>query len=291
MKKKINNVVILELVAILLFAIYMIPFVIVLINSAKPSLLIIMDPLALPKNPAQFLKNVQEVMTSPNVRFPTSFFSTLIITVISVGLLVLFSSMAAWVLVRTKTWLSAVIFMVFVAAMVIPFQVVMFPLISWFRLVEVTLGLTSPRFRLLQNYPGIILAYLGFGSSLSIFLFHGFIKSIPLELEESATIDGCTKPGTFFKIVFPILTPITVTVIILNGMWIWNDYLLPLLVLGSGNRIQTLPLAVASFVGSFLRRWDLILTATLMTMLPIIIMFLFLQKYIIKGIVEGAVKG
>jgi raffinose/stachyose/melibiose transport system permease protein len=181
--------------------------------------------------------------------------------------------------------------MMFVAAMVIPFQVVMFPLIAWLRKVELFLGLGYSQYRLLQNYPGIILAYLGFGSSLSIFLFHGFIKSVPLELEEAALIDGCTKPKTFFKIVFPMLTPITVTVIILNGMWIWNDYLLPLLVLGSGNRVQTLPLAVASFVGSFLRRWDLILTSTLMTMLPIVIMFLFLQKYIIKGIVEGAVKG
>jgi raffinose/stachyose/melibiose transport system permease protein len=175
--------------------------------------------------------------------------------------------------------------------MVIPFQVVMFPLVTWFRILEVNLGLFPGPFRLLQNYPGIILAYLGFGSALSIFLFHGFIKSVPLELEEAATIDGCSKPATFFKIVFPILTPITVTVIILNSIWIWNDYLLPLLVLGSGNRIMTLPLAVANFVGSFLRRWDLILTSTLMAMLPVIIMFLFLQKFIIKGIVDGAVKG
>jgi raffinose/stachyose/melibiose transport system permease protein len=199
--------------------------------------------------------------------------------------------MGAWVLVRTKTVLSSVIFMMFVAAMVVPFQVVMFPLVNWLRTIEVVLHLDPGPFRLLQNYPGIIFAYLGFGSSLSIFLYHGFIKSVPLELEEAATIDGCSKPAMFFKIVFPLLTPIAVTVIILNGMWIWNDYLLPLLVLGSGNRVQTLPLAVANFVGSFLRRWDLILTSTLMAMLPIIIMFLFLQKYIIKGIVDGAVKG
>jgi raffinose/stachyose/melibiose transport system permease protein len=199
--------------------------------------------------------------------------------------------MGAWVLVRTKTVLSNVIFMVFVAAMVIPFQVVMFPLISWFHLVEVKLGLMNTPFRLLQNYPGIIFAYLGFGSSLSIFLFHGFIKSVPIELEEAANIDGCSKAATFFRIVFPILTPITVTVIILNGIWIWNDYLLPLLVLGSGNSVQTLPLAVASFVGSFVKKWDLILTATMMTMLPIIIVFLILQKHIIKGMVEGSVKG
>jgi raffinose/stachyose/melibiose transport system permease protein len=288
-KRKTLNI--LEIVAIVLFLLYMIPFALVLINSAKPSLQIIMDPLSFPKSPSQLAKNIQTVFTSPNVRYPSSFVSSLIITVLSVGLLVLISSMAAWVLVRTKTKLSNAVFMIFVAAMVIPFQVVMFPLITWFHLIEVKLGLLQTPLRLLQNYPGIVFAYLGFGSSFSIFLFHGFIKSVPLELEEAATIDGCTKPGTFFKIVFPILTPIAVTVVILNSIWIWNDFLLPLLILGSGNSVQTLPLAVASFVGSFVKRWDLILTATMMTMLPVIIMFLILQKYIIKGMVDGSVKG
>jgi raffinose/stachyose/melibiose transport system permease protein len=280
-----------EVVAIILFLVYMLPFGLVIINSSKPSLKIIMDPLAFPENPSQLITNIKTILESPNVRYGTSFLSTLIITAASVGLLVLISSMGAWVLVRTKTKLSNIVFMVFVAAMVIPFQVVMFPLISWFHLVEVKLGLFQTPFRLLQNYPGIILAYLGFGSSLSIFLYHGFIKSVPLELEEAATIDGCTRPATFFRIVFPLLTPITVTVIILNGMWIWNDYLLPLLVLGSGNAVRTLPLAVAGFVGSFVKKWDLILTATLMTILPIIIVFLILQKHIIKGMVDGTIKG
>jgi len=289
--RRINTVLLLEIIAILIFFLYMLPFALVLINSSKPSLKIIMDPLSLPNTPSQLITNIKLVLESPNVRYVSSFLSTLIITVVSVALLVLISSMAAWVLVRTKTKLSGAVFMVFVAAMVIPFQVVMFPLVSWFHLIEVKLGLFETPFQLLQNYPGIIFAYLGFGSSLSIFLFHGFIKSVPLELEEAATIDGCTKSETFFKIVFPVLTPITVTVIILNGIWIWNDYLLPLLVLGSGNEVQTLPLAVANFVGSFVKKWDLILTATLMTMLPIVIVFLILQKYIIKGMVDGSVKG
>jgi len=288
---KVKKYYILEAVAILLFLIYMLPFALVLINSSKPSLQIIMNPLALPESFTQLFTNIKTVMESPNVRYGSSFVSSFFITVISVGLLVLFSSMAAWVLVRTKSILSSVIFMVFVAAMVIPFQVVMFPLISWLHLLEVKLGLFQTSLRLLQNYPGIILAYIGFGSSLSIFLFHGFIKSVPLELEEAATIDGCTKPAVFFKIVFPILTPITVTIVILNSIWIWNDYLLPMMVLGSGNAVQTLPLAVASFVGSFVKKWDLILTATLLTMLPVVVMFLILQKHIIKGIVDGAVKG
>ena len=280
-----------ETVAILLFLAFLMPFVLVIINSSKPSLKIIMDPLAFPENPSQLVTNIKTVLQSSNVSYASSFISTFLITTISVSLLVLCSSMAAWVLVRTRTKLSSIIFMVFVAAMVIPFQVVMFPLVSWLHFLEVKLGLFQTPFRLLQNYPGIIFAYLGFGSSLSIFLFHGFIKSVPLELEEAAEIDGCTKPVTFFKIVFPILTPITVTIIILNSIWIWNDYLLPLLVLGLGNTVQTLPLAVASFVGSFVKRWDLILTSTLMTMLPIVIAFLILQKHIIKGIVDGAIKG
>jgi len=288
---KVKKNVIPEALAILLFLLYMVPFFLVIINSSKPSLKIIMDPLSFPENPSQLITNVKTVFESPNVRYPSSFVSTFIITVCSVSLLVLFSSMSAWVLVRTKTKLSSALFLVFVAAMVIPFQVVMFPLVSWLHLIEVKLGLFQTPFRLLQNYPGIILSYLGFGSSLSIFLFHGFIKSVPLELEEAANIDGCSKPVTFFRIVFPILTPITVTVIILNSIWIWNDYLLPLMILGSGNSVMTLPLAVASFVGSFVKKWDLILTATLMTMLPVVIVFLILQKYIIKGIVDGAVKG
>jgi raffinose/stachyose/melibiose transport system permease protein len=269
----------------------MLPFLIVLINSSKPSLQIIMDPLSLSKDPAQLFVNIKTVIQSPNVRYVSSFVTSVIITVFSVCLIVLVASMAGWVLVRTKTALSNAVFMMFVAAMVIPFQVVMFPLLTWFHLIEVKLGIARTSFRLLQNYPGIIFAYIGFGSSLSIFLFHGFIKSIPFELEEAAYIDGCSRAGTFFKIVFPILTPIIVTVIILNSIWIWNDYLLPLLVLGSTNPVMTLPLAVASFVGSFVKKWDLILTASMMTMLPIIILFLILQKYIIKGMVEGSVKG
>lgn len=286
-KLKFNK---LEIVAILIFILYMIPFVIILINAAKPTLQIIDNPLSLPEKPSQIFANIKSVLDSPNVRYPTSFLSSFIITIVSVALLILISSMAGWVLVRTKTKLSDFVFMMFVSAMVIPFQVVMFPLITWFRNIELAFGLSGP-LRLLQNYPGIIFAYCGFGVSLSVFLFHGFIKNIPLELEEAAVIDGCSKPATFFKIIFPILTPITVTVIILNSIWIWNDFLLPLLLLGSGNAIQTLPLAVASFVGSFVRRWDMILTANLMAMLPVIIMFLMLQRYIIKGIVDGAVKG
>jgi raffinose/stachyose/melibiose transport system permease protein len=205
--------------------------------------------------------------------------------VVSLVLINLFSAQAGWVLVRTKSRISSIIFFIFVASMVIPFQIVMFPLLSWFRTVTVATGI-----RLLRTYQGIILAYIGFGAPLSIFMFHGFIKSIPLELEEAATIDGCKKYQIFYRIIFPILTPIQATVLVLNGIWIWNDYLLPLLVLGKGNDIMTIPLAVSNFAGAFVKQWDLILTAILMAMVPVIIFFLFAQKYIVKGMVAGAIK-
>ena len=125
---------------------------------------------------------------------------------------------------------------------------------------------------------------------MSIFIFHGFVKGIPKELEEAARIDGCTHEQIFFKIVFPLMRPVQMTVLILNGLWIWNDYLLPSIMLGLNGKIKTLPIAVSSFVGSYVKQWDLILTAAFLAMIPIIILFLFAQKQIIKGMMEGAIK-
>ena len=165
------------------------------------------------------------------------------------------------------------------------YSITKFPLVKWFRMMGDATGI-----RLLGTYQGIVFAYLGFGCSMSIFILHGFIKSIPMELEEAATIDGCNQARTFFEIVVPLLQPTIITVLILNGIWIWNDYLLPLLILGSSGRVQTIPLAVTAFAGSYLKQWDLILTSALLAMLPIIVLYLFAQKYIIKGMVEGAIK-
>lgn len=134
------------------------------------------------------------------------------------------------------------------------------------------------------------MAYIGFGTPLSIFLFHGFIKSIPIDIEEAAIIDGCSKPQVFFLIVLPILKPIFVTLLVLNGMWIWNDYLLPVLVIGLGGAVKTLPLSVANLAGFYDKEYALILTSVLMAALPVLILFLFAQKYIIKGMTSGAIK-
>ena len=279
------GMVLLEIVTVFLFIVFMIPFGMVVINSAKTSKEIIFNAIAFPTDWKQLAVNVSLIFSNPTVDYLGAFWDSILITVFSLLVIVVFSSMCAWVLVRNKTRWSAVLFMAFVAAMVIPFQVLMYPLVLWMRLSGDFL-----HFRLLGTIPGIVFAYLGFGSPLSIFIFHGFIKNIPYELEESATIDGCSRSRTFFEIVFPLLQPIIVTVLILNGIWIWNDYLLPLLMLGSNGLVQTIPIAVTAFAGAYLKQWDLILTSTLIAILPIIVLYLFAQRYIIKGMVEGSIK-
>lgn len=274
-----------EIATLGLFLAFLFPFFLVLINSAKTAFEVTQYPLALPKSWGTLFKNVATIWTSGNIQYPASLVSSGIITSVSLLAISLLSSQAAWALVRTKTKTSSVIFFIFVAAMVIPFQIVMFPLLSWLRTITGITGL-----RLLRTYAGMILCYVGFGVSLSIFMYHGFIKSIPVELEEAATIDGCSRAQIFYRIIFPVLSPIHATVLVLNGIWIWNDFLLPLLVLGKGNAIQTIPLAVSNFAGAFVKQWDLILTAILLAMIPVVICFLLTQKYIVKGMVAGSIK-
>jgi len=283
--KQSKHFYILEIITFILFVLYLFPFFIVIVNSAKTAFDITQSPMSFPTDWSVIAKNMQTIWTSDNIRYQSSFISSIIITFFSLLTLNLFSSQAAWVLVRTKTKTSQIIFFIFVASMVIPFQIVMFPLLSWYRTIFDVTGI-----RLLRTYPGMILSYIGFGMSLSIFMFHGFIKSIPYELEEAATIDGCNKFQTFYVIISPLLRPIHATVLVLNGIWIWNDFLLPLLILGKGNKVQTIPLAVATFAGAFVKQWDLILTAILMSLIPVIVFFLIAQKHIIKGMVAGSIK-
>ena len=273
------------ILAAFLFLVFLFPFFIVIVNSAKDSFSITQNPLSLPSRWQKIFENMAAIWTSPNIQYSSSFLSSAVITAASLVLINLLAAQGAWALVRDKSRLSSGIFLVFVAAMVVPFQIVMFPLLTWFRDVSSVVGI-----RLLRSYTGILLAYIGFGMSQSIFMFHGFIKSIPLELEEAATIDGCQRWQIFYRIIFPILKPIQATVLVLNGIWIWNDYLLPLLILGKGNRVMTIPLAVSNFAGAYVKQWDLILTAILMAMIPVVILFLFAQKSIIKGMVAGSIK-
>lgn len=274
-----------EIFGIVLSIIVLFPFFLVVINSAKQSSDIVISPIAFPKNWGQLLTNIQNVIHNPNFSYWSSFISSVIITVLSLVLIAVFAAMAAWILCRNKTKWSNVIFLTLVASMVIPFQVVMLPLLSTFRDLGNFLGIAF-----LQSYQGIVFAYIGFGGALSVFILHGFIKGIPYEIEEAAFIDGCSKEGIFFRIIIHLLKPVMVTITILNGMWIWNDYLLPSLMLGLNGRIKTLPVAVTSFVGSYVKQWDLILSAAFLAMIPIIILFIFAQKQIIQGMVDGAIK-
>ena len=246
------------------------PFFLVIINSAKTSADIVISPISLPKNWGQMLTNFKGVINNDNFSYWSSFRSSLIITVVSLVLLTLFSSMAAWVLSRhhKEGWSNF-----------------MLPILTVFKNIGNFTGI-----QMLSSYKGVVFAYLGFGGSMSIFVLHGFIKGIPKELEEAAWIDGCSPEGTFFRIIMPLLRPVQMTVLILNGLWIWNDYLLPSIMLGLNGKIKTLPIAVSSFVGSYVKQWDLILSAAFLAMIPIVLLFLIAQKQIIQGLVDGAIK-
>ncbi|WP_088103262.1 carbohydrate ABC transporter permease [Halalkalibacter urbisdiaboli] len=264
----------LEVIGIVLGIIFLIPFYFVVVNSVKSFAEILIDAAALPSE--ILLSNYAKVWEILN--FPSAFMNSFIITFLSIVGLIIISSMAAWKLVRTPGKFSSFLFIMFVSAMVIPFQAVMIPLVK----LGGILGI-------MNSIPGIVMMYFGFGVPLSIFLYHGFVKTVPIEIEESARIDGCSQFGVFWRIVFPLLKPITVTVIILNTLWIWNDYLLPLLVLQDAS-LRTIPLATSSFFAQYTKQWDMGLAALVLGITPIIIFFLFLQKHIIKGIAAGSIK-
>lgn len=265
---------ILEIAAILIGLVFLVPFYYVVSNSLKSFSEILMNTSSLP-SVLQFQNYVNAFQQMDYLKV---FMNSLIITVASNALIVVFCSMAAYMLVRTKKKISNIIFMIFVAAMVIPFQSIMIPLIK----VAGNLGL-------LNSLLGLVFMYLGFGSGMAIFLYHGFMKGIPVELEEAAIIDGCTPFGVFWRIVFPLLKPITVTIIILNSLWIWNDFLLPMLVL-QDPELRTIPLATFFFFGQYTKQWDLALAALVISIIPLLIFFFSMQKHIIKGITSGSIK-
>ena len=286
MKMRKGTVIIVTIIAVLIAAYTLFPFLLVVINTARPNNNIVANPISLEGASFEtFRTNLSNVINNSNFVFWNAFGTSAIITIVSLALLALLGAMAAWVICRNKTKWSTAIYMTFIASMIIPFQVVMLPLISTFRDVGNFIGIS-----MLQSIPGIVFAYLGFGGAMTVFILTGFIKGIPYELEEAAAIDGCSPEGTFFRIIFPLLKPTVTTVTVLNGMWIWNDYLLPSLMLGQNGKVKTLPVAVQAFVGSYVKQWDLILTAALLAIIPMIVIFLIAQKQIINGMVEGAIK-
>jgi len=201
------------------------------------------------------------------------------ITISSVIVIIVLTSMTAWYITRHKSKISSVLYYLFVFSMIVPFQMVMFSMVK----IANTLHL--------DNLLGIVVLYLGFGAGLAIFIFSGFVKGIPIEIEEAAVIDGCNPMQTFFQVVLPILRPTAITVAILEAMWVWNDYLLPLLVIG--NKYKTIPIAVQGVLtGSYgARDMGSLMAMLVLAILPIIIFYLIAQKSIIKGVISGAVKG
>lgn len=274
---KIENYIFYTLL-IVLTIVFIFPILLVLMNSFKSRLYVSTQPFAWPGgNMFVGMENYINGLTTSGFFF--SFLRSVFISVFSVLLIIVCTSMTAWYLIRVKNKMTKVLYYVFVFSMIVPFQMVMYTM---------TYMVTSLCF---DNVVGIILVYLGFGAGLSVFMFAGFVKGVPLEVEEAATIDGCNPLQTFFMIVFPMLKPTAITVAILNAMWIWNDYLLPYLILGSDNK--TVPVAIQLAMQGAYGSTDYggFMAMLVLSIIPIIIFYISSQKYIIKGVIAGAVKG
>ena len=266
------------IVAFCLF--YLFPIYIVVVNSFKNRQELYSNMMAPPETfTLEYYKTAMEKMN-----FLRAFGNSLIVTIVSIAVIVVLSSMTAWMLVRYNNKLSKFIFATFVATMIIPFQTIMMPLMQVMGFIRDHLHIP-----MLNTLGGLVYMNVGFGASMAVFLYHGFIKAVPVSLEEAATIDGCNKFKVFWKIVFPMLKPTTATVIILDVIWIWNDYLLPSLAI-SDKVLRTIPLSTASFFGQFTIEWNLAMAGLTLTIIPVIIFYLAAQKYIVKGVAAGAVK-
>ena len=278
-QKRISHA-IMWIVLLILFICFILPFILVVINVFKTKADITMNPLALIGAHGFTFKNFPEAMKKMN--FLRVFGNSFTITVCATVLTIVFSSMMAFVIVRNGKWkLCTLMFSLMVASMVIPFQVLMVPLVSVYGGL---LGVLNHRITL-------ILLHVGFSVSMAVFMFHGAIKTnIPLELEEAATIDGCSRWQTYWKVVFPLLKPTVATVAIINAMAYWNDYLLPSLVL-TKKELYTIPIATQAFYGTYSTDIGLVMAALLLAMLPILILYVFLQRFIVEGVTSGAVKG
>ncbi len=275
MKKHSNKLIFLIMSAICFL--FLFPVLIVLMNSFKSKFFISSEPFKLPTSETfAGLSNYVEGLAKTG--FFSAFFTSLFITVLSVGAIVLFTSMTAWYITRVKTAFTKFTYYAFVFSMVVPFQMVMFTMVKTANLLR------------LDNPWGLIVIYLGFGAGLSVFMFSGFVKGIPIEIEEAAMIDGCGPIRTFFLVVFPLMKPTTITVAIINTMWIWNDYLLPYLVIGSD--YKTIPIAIQYLRGGY-GSIDMgaMMAMLVFSIVPVVVFYLLCQKHIIKGVVAGAVKG
>ena len=276
-KRRISSTISFSFLLLLSF-VFLFPLYLVVINSFKSKFNIIGEPFSFPNEDTFVgLENYINGVNSSGII--SAFIRTAIITVGSVLAIVIFTSMTAWYITRVKTKFNKIVYYLFIFSMIVPFQMVMFTMTD----ICYRLGLNSVF--------GIIPVYLGFGSGLSVFMFSGFVKSLPREIEEAAMIDGCSPIKTFFYVVFPILKPTAITVAILNAMWIWNDFLLPYLLLGSSDKTLSVAIQLTMQGAYGAIDWGGFMAMLVLAIIPIVIFYLLCQKYIIKGVIDGAVKG
>ncbi len=263
---------------ILLSAAFLIPILLVLVNSFKSRLFISSNPFAIPRG-EMFVGFTNYIAGLTSSGFFLAFLRSVFITLMSVGLILVCTSMTSWFIVRVKNKFTRGLYYLFAFSMIVPFQMVMYTMTYIVNILN------------FDNVVGINFVYLGFGAGLSVFMFAGFIKSIPLDIEEAAEIDGCSPLQTFFLVIFPVLKPTAITVAILNAMWIWNDYLLPYLVLGTDDK--TVPVAIQIAMQGAYGATDYggFMAMLVLAIIPIIGFYLFAQRYIISGVISGAVKG
>ncbi|MDQ0062247.1 carbohydrate ABC transporter permease [Paenibacillus harenae] len=268
--------IVLEIVMVLLSLVFLYPLFLAINNSLKSFGEVMTDVVALPKK--LVFENYSYVWSF--IDYPKLFLNNFIITGVGLAGIVFVSSIAAYKLARTKSRSSALLYMLCIMPMLIPFQSIMLTVLQ-----------LAKDLNLSESTWGLGVLYWGFGAPLAVFIYHGFVKGIPKEIDESATIDGASGFRLFFSVIFPLLKSVTATIIIIDVMWIWNDFLLPLLMVNGSPDTKTLTLAAYTFVGQYTSDWQYAMTAMVMAVLPSIIVFIFLQKYIVKGVVAGAVKG
>ncbi|MDP1510527.1 carbohydrate ABC transporter permease [Paenibacillus sp. CMAA1739] len=268
--------ILLEAGMIVLSLLFLYPLFLAINNSFKSFAEVMTDVIALPKQ----LSLDNYVYVWKFIDYPRLFLNNTIITLLGLAGIVLISSIAAYKLARTKSKWSSAIYMLCIMPMLIPFQSIMLTVLR-----------LAKDLNLADSTWGLGLLYWGFGAPLAVFIYHGFVKGIPVEIDESAKIDGASGFRLFFSVIFPLLKSVTATIVIIDVMWIWNDFLLPLLMVNGSPSTKTLTLAAYTFVGQYTSDWQYAMTAMVMAVLPSIIVFIFLQKYIVKGVVAGAVKG
>lgn len=276
---KKNSPIIMMIILTLVFLIFIFPLILVLINAFKTKADIVSEPLSIIGSHGLAIENFPKAMEKMN--FFNVFKNSLLITTSATILTLLVSSMAAFVIVRNNWKVCKILFLAMIASMVIPFQVLMIPLVSLYGGV----------FGVLNHRITLILMHVGFASCMATFLFHGAIKTnVPIELEEASLIDGCTRWQTFWKVVFPLLKSTIATVAVIDAMGFWNDYLLPSLVLGR-RELYTIPIATQVFYGTYSTDMGLVMSSLILAIIPILILYIFLQRYIVEGVAAGAVKG